>query len=372
MFAVLLALTGCDVVPRHVEDVAEVDAFLSRGAYASACVALENRDDPGLRTYTAQQLVVHELESVPRRCLCAALYDAEKHTADLAVALGVENSRRDDLARCLAPAVRDPAVEDRGKVAEALGRIGAREGFVALQTGLASDADPVVRAASASALRTSPGAKAALITALEKDVDPRVRAAAARALTGREDGAVADAIGRALKTETVSEVRAAALGALMSSKAPGAQTTVCRILMDDPDPVMRLGAVQAFHGSREKGAIACLSRRLTTEEENPAVREAVMAALGASPADAAADALCELIHPVMKLYVTDTIAEETAGVDIVKAQNDRDWERSYDCVQKAIQKGGLSCYARNHLGRWFADLGGKGASRPLCPGMQQR
>jgi HEAT repeat protein len=367
---VLLALVACEVPPRRVQDVEEVDAFLSQKRYGSVCVALKNRDDEGLRTYAAQQLAPFELESVPRKCLCEALYDPDTHRADLAVARGVAASRREDLARCLAPAASDPAVEERTEVVEALGRIDARDGHLALEKVLSADPDPLVRAAAARALRHSTR-KSPLAAALAGDADPRVRAASALALEGTTDAAALAAVGKALAEDADNTVRAAALKALVVAEAPGAQTTVCKALMEDADPVMRLGAAQAFHGSKRQGAIDCLARRLTTPEDNPAVRSAVMDALGASPSKGAADALCELIHPVMRLYVTDAIADETAGVDIVKHQNDRDWERSYECVQKAIQKGGLSCYARNHLGSWFEQLGGK-ASVPLCPGMSQR
>lgn len=372
MLAVLLMLAGCEIPPRNIDDVSEVDAFLAREAFASACVALENRDDDGLRTYTAQQLVQHELKSVPRKCLCAALYDPIEHTVDLAVAKGVENSKRDDLGRCLAPALADADLDERQKLPGALGGIGSRDGFEALQQRLPAEPDVTVRAAIARALRPSPGARKALVAALRTDGDATVREAAADSLAGRTEPDVLAALDATLASETESPVRAAALKALVSAEAPNAQQIVCKTLLSDEDPVMRLGAAQALHGTKRKGGIDCLARRLKTSEDNPAVRDAVMDALGASPSDDAADALCELIHPVMQLYVKDTIAEETAGVDIVKRQNDRDWERSYECVQKAIARGGLSCYARNHLGRWFEELGAKNASRPLCPGMTQR
>ena len=64
------------------------------------------------------------------------------------------------------------------------------------------------------------------------------------------------------------------------------------------------------------------------------------------------------------------MAYEIEGADIVRAQNNRDWERSYACVAAAIRQGGYSCYGRNYLGHWMRDLGGK-ASTPLCPGMRR-
>ncbi|MCB9678752.1 MAG: HEAT repeat domain-containing protein [Alphaproteobacteria bacterium] len=364
----LAFLLGCDVVPRRIEEPSEVDKFLSMQNYASACVGLKNLDDDGLRTYTAQQLVPFDTRGDARRCLCDALYVADAHRADLAVALGVQNSKRDDLAKCFAPALSDPAVEDKDKVAEALGRIGAPAGFEALEAVVKSDADVATRAAAARSLKPSSAARHTLIEAVLNDPDPTVRAAAAEGLEGKTQDEVVSAIGKVLDDDTDNNVRAVALRSLMVAKAPGAMTKVCRTLMNDEDATMRVGAAKALHGTKSATGIACLKDRLLEKEENPAVRTAVMEALGASPSDKAADALCDLIHPVMKLYVTDKIAEETQGVDICTFQNNRDHERSYECVNRAYNKGGLSCYARNHLGRWVNDLGGK-AHRPLCPGM---
>lgn len=371
MWLVLLGLLACDRVPRNIDDSFEVDRFLSQQNYAAACVGLKNRADPSVRTYTARQLVKHEMKGAPRKCLCAALYDAEKHTAGLAVAKGIEGSRRDDLAGCLAPALTDPEVEERAKVAAALGRLNSPVGFEALEEVVKSAPEPGLRAAAAAAVKNSARARHTLVAALKSDKDVGVRAAAARALGGRQQDEVVKALGDVLDEPGVpTEVRAAALGALVESGAPGAATQVCQALMRDNDVTMRQGAARAFHGSKKRLAIDCLKRRLMSNEDNPAVRTAAMEALGASPSDRAAEALCDLIAPMMKQYVTHTIAEETAGVNIVRYQNDRDWEQSYACVQKALDSGGLSCYARNHLGRWMNDLGGK-ASTPLCPGMKR-
>jgi len=366
---VLLALLlGCQVVPRRIEDTSEVDKFLSQQNFASACVGLENDDDPALRTYTAQQLERFEMKAVPRKCLCAGLYDAEEHEADLPIAMGLQNTKRDDLAKCLAPALTDPEVLNPDAVAVALGAIGAPAGFEALEAVVSSDAAPEVRAAAARALKPSSRARHTLIEAVLGDPDPTVRAAAAEGLEGKAQKEVVAAIGKVLDEDTDNEVRAVALRSLMVAKAPGALKKVCRTLMEDEDATMREGAARALHGTKRAAGIECLKRRLLDNEPIPTVRTAVMESLGASPSDKAADALCDLIHPMMKLYVTDKIAEETQGVDIVKFQNNRDYERSWECVEKARKRGGLSCYARNHLGRWNNDLGGK-ASRPWCPGM---
>ncbi len=371
MLSVLVGLSGCEVPPRHIEETHEVDKYLSQQAFKSACVGLENDDYAELRTYTARQLVEYEMEGVPRACLCDALYDADAHEVDLAVAAGVSGTNRPDLARCLAPAITDPQVAERGRVAEALGAIGAREGFEAIEKIVATDPDPAIRAAAASALKPSKmkSTRTILVSVMKTDDEPSVRAAAASALAGETDRKVVAAIGHILEGDGEPEVRAAALQSLMASKAPGSLKLACRTLMGDDDATMRAGAAKALHGTGRAAGVDCLRRSLLDGEDNPAVRTAVMDALAASPSEDAEDALCDLIHPFLKRYVKDSIAEETPGVDIIAHQNDRDHERSWECVSKAwARRGSLSCYGKNHLGKWVEILGGK-AHRPLCPGM---
>jgi hypothetical protein len=103
-------------------------------------------------------------------------------------------------------------------------------------------------------------------------------------------------------------------------------------------------------------------------ETSGTVREAILATLGASPSDKAADILCDIVGPWSRMYIKGQIFNQITGSDVVKAQNDRDYERSFACVQKALRSGGYSCYARNYLGHWMKELGGSAAT-PWCPGM---
>ena len=58
---------------------------------------------------------------------------------------------------------------------------------------------------------------------------------------------------------------------------------------------------------------------------------------------------------------------DASGTHIMKAQNDRDWESSYQCVSKAMGAGGLTCTGRWYLTNWYNVLGGNKAL-PMCPG----
>lgn len=366
----LTMLFGCEVAPRHVYETSEVDAFLLRGAVASACVGLENRTDDTLRAYTAERLLERGQDRTANDCLCNALIREDEHRADFAILGALEGSRRNDLARCAAAGMEDAELPEKDRLANGVARLDADAGYQALgQVATGAGALPL-RLAAIQGMRHGPGTKKPLLTLLEAE-EPELRAAAATSLTGRSGRDLEKAARDLLADDPALEVRAAALGLLVGTEAAGAQRTVCKVLMEDPEATMRIGAAKAFHGSRERGAIDCLKRRLLEDEGNPAVRTTAMDALGASPSDRAAEALCDLIGPMMKSYVKDRIAEETEGVDIARHQNDRDHERSYACVEQALRTPGLSCYARNHLGRWMNDLGGK-AARPWCPGMERR
>lgn len=366
----MLGLLGCEVVPRHVESEIEVDTFLAKQAYASVCVALRNRDNPGLRTYAASQLVKYASERDANTCLCETIYDREKHRVDAAVAKGVAKSRRTDLAECLIPALTDPLVEERPMVVALLADLDADVGYRALEELTSSGEGADIREAATRGLLHASGAQIRLTELVLEDEAPGVRKAAAEALAGRQDPRVVQTIRQVLQTEKETEVRAAALRALVTSDAEGSLDVVCKTLHEDDNAIMRVGAAKAFRKTKERRAVDCLKKRLADGEDNPAVRTEIMEALASSPTTRAKNALCSLIAPMMKLYVKDVIAEETAGVDIVKYQNNVDWERSYACVERALQTPGLSCYAKNHLGKWMNDLGGK-APRPLCEGMKR-
>ncbi len=364
----LVVLTACEIPPRFVQTSAEVDALVLQKRYRSACVGLEAADE------TVREHTAHALEDLPHislvnDCLCTALYDAEAHEADAAVARGLASSGRDDLAECLAPALDDPAITgaDRAAVVASLGGLEAAGAYSAIE-GLLKDPDPAVRANAAAALRPSKGAVEALIDALATDSDPTVRAAAARALEGKRSDNVVSALVRAVREDTDGSVRGDALTSAVASKAPSANDLVCRAMMEDTDERVRLAAVKVFHGTKSRAALKCLDKRMATEEESGAVRQALLDAVKASPSDDAAEMLCRHIHPWARLYIKDKVAPDIEGHNIARAQNDRDWERSYECVQAALNKGGLSCYARNYLGKWMNELGGK-ASTPWCPGM---
>jgi hypothetical protein len=113
-----------------------------------------------------------------------------------------------------------------------------------------------------------------------------------------------------------------------------------------------------------------LRERAFTVEEDSGVREKLLDVLGSSPSKDAANVLCEAIPFWAKNYLKTGMPDKVPGTDIIRAQNTRDFERSFECVQKAVRSSsGYSCYARAYTGFWLRELGGT-ASVPRCPGYE--
>lgn len=365
----MLLLSACDLAPRYVERTSEIDVFIARQAWSSACVGLRMEDE-GLRRYTAERLVEYAHLPSVQGCLCDALYDTEEKEADMAVAAGIAGSERDDLATCLLPAFTESELEldERVELIRRVGALEAKAGYEALKEVALGDGPLEARAAAAAAMRPCGGCVGTLLQIAKGGDEGDLRRAAVEGLNGRKDDKVFRALRSIAGDDSDGGVRAAALEALGGDKNTGTDTLLCDALMGDDDERARAAAAAAMHGTKRKRLLQCLKKRLNEEEPSGSVREAALAALGASPSDYAADTLCESIGPFLRLHVRDKIADRIPGANIIEVQNNRDFERSYECVGKALRQGGYSCYARNHLGHWYKRLGGK-ASTPWCPGM---
>ncbi|MBL8715700.1 MAG: HEAT repeat domain-containing protein [Myxococcales bacterium] len=144
---------------------------------------------------------------------------------------------------------------------------------------LASDADPVRRAAAANALGEfmDPGGTKLLVTAIEKDTSPLVRAAAVAGLRRLNDIEGGPGVTTALG-DTDPAVRRAAVEAATRLAGFGDVPSVAKLL-SDPDLVVRAKAADALGFFKSKGAIAGLSA-LGIKDGNEDVRIAAINALG--------------------------------------------------------------------------------------------
>jgi Tfp pilus assembly major pilin PilA len=364
----LITLSACDAPPGYISKSTEVDSYVGRGKFVSACVGVQMEDDDAIREYTATRLAKEPESEIATTCVCDAIYEAEYDYWDPAVVRGLKDTDRADLTLCLAPAIVNTEVDDRVHLVHGFAMMHRETAMPVLADAIPSEKDVEVKAAMVTALRASSGHEKMLMALLQNDGSGEVRAAAATALKHIKTETVTSAMVSAATEDESGAVRAVALDAVVRLRTAETDSMVCNAMLNDKDEVVRLAAVEAYQGTSRKVALDCLRKRATTMETSGTVREAILATLGASPSDKAADILCDIVGPWSRMYIRGQIFNQITGSDVVKAQNDRDYERSFACVQKALRSGGYSCYARNYLGHWMKELGGSAAT-PWCPGM---
>lgn len=356
---VLLALlSGCPSVEPSYVSRQDLDEAHARGDTAALCAGLK-MEDPDTRGIAAEKLKDFG-EETP--CLCERLqYDGRWDKDILGGLKGAEDAKK---VGCAGTLLDDPKQPDRPQLVGALLPIPAVR--PRLVQAAASEADPATRAAAIAVYRgTKDAAEVQVVAkALAEDKDATARAAYATALLGQPGAA--DALRAAITGDADPGVRAAALGSWQSVKADDYDAVVCTALEKDAAPHVRAAAAGLLRATRDPEQLACLRAHLLVEEPDAGVRAAMLTSLKASPAKEASDALCDAIPFWVKTYVKDAAPEE--NVDILRAQNDRDFERSYDCAQAAVrQSSGYTCRGRAHVGAFFVDLGGR-ASVPNCDG----
>lgn len=367
----LLAACSKLMVPSYVT-TADVDNAIAKGNYEVACVGLKMKSDE-LRTHTAQQLAIVPDETA-NACICEALegrdpLEGYERKWDKAVAEGLRGSDRDEVVGCLAAMVERENLPDRAEALGILARTKApvtRTTLVKLAT---SPGDVAIRAAALRAMNGDKNQKDTLTALATKDSEPKIRAAAAAALGGlaAADESVATLLEGLATSDAEGEVRAEALASMRQSKSKASSALACKMMMDDPAAQVRGNAVLSFRGTKDPDELACLRKRAMAEEEDAQVRQAILDAIKSSPTKESGQILCDAIPFWLKTYLDRGLPEQIPGTDIIRAQNDRDWDASFGCVQKALKaSGGYSCYAKQYAGTWFQELGGT-AFIPKCP-----
>ena len=341
--------------PNYVSK-ADLDRAMAGGDTPALCAGLRMKE-PETREHAADKL---ETYGLPADCLCERLQYEGRW--DAPILSGLAGGKDAEKLACVGALLDDAAQPERTALVGAVQKIPAlRPRLVQAAT---SDADAAVRAAAMPVFRNSKdAAEIALVTGwLASDPSPVVRAAAAGALFSQAPGT--DALRTAVGTDADPAVRAAALASLQSVKPDDFDTTVCSALINDAAPEVRVAALESMRATRDPEQLACITERLGKEEAAPEVRAALLKTLTSSADPIAAKALCDAIPAWVKLYVKDTAPSE--GEDILKAQNNRDFEKSYDCVQSALkQGGGYTCQGRAYVASFFRELGGK-AAVPTC------
>lgn len=359
-------LSACELTPSYVDRIDIDDAF-ARSSYKTVCKGLEMKEDD-TRRYATERLIQVE-DPIAGECICTNIVD-EKDGWDDAVAAGLTGTERDELASCFTELVKKPDLPKRIEAVAALSKIPARVSRDTLAEIAVTPGDSAVRVRAAEAIAGDSLYKEQQLQ-LASDSDTAVRAAAIGGLGAVKDDADVLALLRKTAVEDAEgAVRASALRAVKKLEKSGADDLMCTAMMKDESAEVRSAAVGAFRGTKRDEPIACLRERAMTFEEDAGVRDALLGVLKSSPNKGAAKILCDAIPFWMKSYVLEELPEKLPGTSIVQAQNDRDWDNSYACLQRAYAKrGSYSCYGKMHVALWFREVGGT-SHVPGCPGYE--
>lgn len=356
----LLALFfACDLPAPTFVDKKMIDDAHHRGDTKAICTGLRMKDE-STRGYAAEKLATWVR---PVDCLCDGML--RDGAWDLPIVRAMAKGLDDAHVGCAATLLDDLGQPARADLVNQLVRIKAPAIGTRLKAAAKGDSDPLVRAAAMAVLRAEkdPEVLAIVSTALS-DPDPKLRAAAATALTGTpasKEGLVT------ATRDPAPEVRSAALAALRAIPGFPFAEVACPALRTDTEATVRAAAATAMKGTRDEALIACLRDHMLELEADTSVRLAMLATLHSSPATSAADVLCDAIPFWVHSYIGEEKPEREGPADILFAQNNRDFERSYDCVAKALKVGGYnSCEQRYYMNDWFHELGAKNTAPNRC------
>jgi len=371
VLALSIGMAGCVLAPTRVER-ADIDQGLGLGAYHIVCKGLE-MEDPDVREYATTKF--HKIEEpIAAECVCEHIY--REGVWDAAVASGLKGAKRDDMVGCLADVLDDPAVDREIELVAALKLTGAPLVPDRLYAFAQRASDPKARALAISGLlgSTDPERIDYLLDKLANDPSSEVRSAAMGALKGQKDDRVAAAIRSSYSDDADGVVRLEALRLVAAGRPDDRDALICDSIMNDPAPEVRMAAIGMYKGTKRDVALECLRERTFTNEPDGKVREKLLDILKSSSSDEAEDILCELVPHWLAEYAADEITYSAGtdqvtvnpGLQVMEAQNDRDYERSLQCAQQAFaQRGKMHCFGKAYLTMWVNTLGGK-AHRPGC------
>lgn len=354
----LALLLACEPPTPSFVDRTMIEEAYRRGDNYIICAGLKMEDD-STRGIAAETLATL---SSPEACLCEGL--TRDGRWDLPIVRGLQKGTEDTHVGCAGTLLDDPKQPERAELVKLLAQIKVPAVEARLMTAAKSDPDPSVRGAAMAVLRPAKNPDAlALVTAALADSEASVRAGAARALLGVD--AAAPQL-QAAAADPDPSVRSAVLTSLRGMPGVPFADYACPALRTDPDPTVRATAATAMKGSKDEGLLTCLRAHMLEQEDDAFVRGAMLAALRGTSGPGSASILCDAIPFWVKTYIGEDKPEREGPSDIIFAQNDRDFERSYECVQRALKGGYRTCEQKFYVNDWFHELGGKNAAPRPC------
>lgn len=355
----LLLFLACSSPPPTFIDKAGIDKEIPRANTVAICAGMAMKD-AGTRGYAAEKIATWK---PAQDCACDHLQ--RDGSWDGPVLRGLKQATDDKTAGCVAALLDQPALPDRAALVSTIASMKVPMVQARLAVAAKTDADPAVRAAAMVALRPDKDAAAReLVISALADGNALVRAGAAKALSGVDEAA--SALSGATK-DSDPGVRAAALVSLKAIESFAFADVACSLLSTDPDATVRATAAATMQGTRDQTMFTCLGTHMATKEESGEVRMAMLTTLRKSTSQASSDILCDAIPFWTRTYVGDGPVDRDSDIDIVGAQNARDFNRSYECVEKAWKAGSYSCWQKGYLADYYRDLGGK-VGVPKCGG----
>gem|GEM_PF-902521 len=358
-----VSLMSCELTPSHVTG-ADIDDAFARRQYKTVCKGLDMADDDVRRYATTRLEEIGDEMAV--ECVCENTTQTEVDGTvnwDKAILKGLTGSENAEMLACFTALLDDARItNERPALVTALA-LGRADGIKArIAVAAESDGDIATRVSALKALTGSRDEAhiALFMKVLSTESDASLKAAAVEAMSGNDDERVVTALTEAATVGDSGTLRSAALKAVKRSIGQAADTLLCDAMLKDEDAGVRSTAIGAYRGTKRKDALTCLRKRAFEKEEEGSVRQALLDVLKSSPTDEARAVLCDAIPFFLRSYVIDDVPDKIPGTNIVKAQNDVDWDNSYDCFQKAYKSNrGYSCYAKQHIGLWFREVGGK-------------
>ncbi len=355
----LALLFACDPPTPNYVDRQMIEEAYRRGDNYVICAGLRMEDD-STRGIAAETLATL---TVPEPCLCAGLL--REGAWDMPVVRGLQKGTDDAHVGCAAALLDDPKLAERTELVNLLAKIKVPAVESRLMAAAKSDVDPAVRGAAMAVVRPARNPEALkLVTAALTDPEASVRSGAARALVGVDAAAPQLQLAAA---DPDPSVRAAVLLALRGMPGVPFADYACPALRTDPDPGVRAVAAGVMKSAKDEALMACLRAHMLEREDDALVRTSMLATLRGTAGTASAGILCDAIPFWVHTYIGVDHPTREGPADIIFAQNDRDFNNSYDCVQKALRAGGYkTCEQKFYVNDWFHELGGKNAKPRPC------
>lgn len=350
--------------------VSDLENAVPQKDLSKLCAGLK-ATNPEIQQAAAENIRIFEPEQT-KECICAALADTGAGLRE-GIIRGMKGEKRNAIATCVAEVVKNPATPGRDIAISLMADIPAPMINKSLmELAMNSSDDKAVRA---SAILAVGGYDDNYddVASLFAENDPQIKAAVVEALGRHRTQKSAKLLIKEALTDSSEDVRAAAMSSYAVHSKNKSEEILCKAMMEDESSKVRAAAVKAFRKTTSVSAIRCLREKSMTLEEDRDVRAAILDSLKMAEGAAEKPAytvLCDAIPFWLRNYVTDKLPEEDPETDIVKMQNDVDYQNSEKCFAQAYsQRKGLTCHATKYISWFYAQVSGqKDLYVPACPG----